>query len=60
MLQMNYLKKDAYKCYCSTVKKLKNKKKELDKKNFPYIIIENGEILPEKEAPKRYKTSNKI
>ena len=35
----------AYKCYCTEHKKLKKKKKELNKKNYPIFIIENVETL---------------
>ena len=37
------------------MKKLKNKKKELDKKNFPIFIIENGENFLKTNAPKDIK-----
>jgi hypothetical protein len=41
---MNYLKMVMLINAIAQVKKLKNKKKELDKKNFLIFIIENGEI----------------
>ena len=44
-LHMNYLKVGMLIGAIAQVKKLKNKKKELDKKNFLIFIIENGEIL---------------
>ena len=42
---MNYLKVGMLISAIVKVRKSKNKKKELDKKNFPIFIIENGEIL---------------
>ena len=42
---MNYLKEVVLINAIVQVKKLKIKKKELDKKNFRIFIIENGEIF---------------
>ena len=43
-LQMNYLKMVLHINVIVRVKKLKNKRKELDKKKFLISTIENGEI----------------
>ena len=45
MLLMSYLKMVMLISVIVQVKKSKNKKKDLNKKNFLIFIIENGEIL---------------
>ena len=52
---MNYLKMVMHTSAIARAKKLKNKKKELDKKSFLISIIENGEIFHEADAPKNIK-----
>ena len=49
---MNYSKMVMLINVTVLVKKLKNKKKELDKKNFPIFTIENGEIYKSLKLPK--------
>ncbi len=41
-------------------KKLKIKKKELNKKKMPYIYNRKWRDIDEKNAPKKCKTSNKV
>jgi hypothetical protein len=52
MLLMSCLKRAMHISDIAQYKKLKNKKKELNKKNFLTSIIENGEILWELMYPK--------
>ena len=54
---MNYLKMDMHINVIVQVKKLKSKKKGLNKKKFLIFIIENGEI---KINPMLQKTSNQL
>ena len=52
MLQTNYLKMVMHINVIAQQRKLRNKKKELDKKNFPISIIENGEMYQNLMLPK--------
>ena len=49
---MNYLKMEMLINAIAQVMKLKNKKKEQDKKNFLIFIIENGEIVQKLMLPR--------